>query len=294
MGKIPNKNRKKKVRATLRFSIRGKLILIIGIIVLASLGSITGLVSWLFRQDLRITAEDNNFEVNRRSALETENFLVNIRNNSQILLQTTSALGYGSNLANQTVEYFFSQNKQVAALLLVSEPGKSNLLVNKRFFETLDIDPSPVETFVQNYEASLVRAASGETIILNVAEWFKTPLLTMFFPWQNGAGAAIFSSTDLNDNFGIGPNQSYLINDSGDILVHPEYDLVRGAVNVSENFLTILIYNSSQKNAQVLYTDEDNIRFFGAYSKLNIGGAVVITKIEFSKVFEGIDATTRR
>jgi adenylate cyclase len=48
------------------------------------------------------------------------------------------------------------------------------------------------------------------------------------------------------------------------------------------------------RNAQTLYTDEDGVRFFGAFSKLNTAGAVVITSIEYNKVFEGINATTRR
>ena len=54
------------------FSIGAKLVIIITIIVLMGLGSITALVSWLVREDLRIAAEDNNFEINRRSAAEAE------------------------------------------------------------------------------------------------------------------------------------------------------------------------------------------------------------------------------
>jgi adenylate cyclase len=45
---------------------------------------------------------------------------------------------------------------------------------------------------------------------------------------------------------------------------------------------------------QTLYTDEEGVRYFGAFTKLNTGGATVITSIEYDKVFEGIAATTRR
>ena len=54
------------------FTIGAKLVLIISFLVLLSLGSITALVSYLVSQDLRVNAEANNFEVNRRSALEAE------------------------------------------------------------------------------------------------------------------------------------------------------------------------------------------------------------------------------
>jgi adenylate cyclase len=43
-----------------------------------------------------------------------------------------------------------------------------------------------------------------------------------------------------------------------------------------------------------LYTDEEGIRCFEAFTKLGTAGAMVITRIEYDKVFEGIDATTRR
>jgi len=56
----------------IRFSIGAKLVTIVTLIVLVSLGSITALESWLMRQDLRISAEDSNFEANRRSAAEAE------------------------------------------------------------------------------------------------------------------------------------------------------------------------------------------------------------------------------
>jgi adenylate cyclase len=48
------------------------------------------------------------------------------------------------------------------------------------------------------------------------------------------------------------------------------------------------------RNMQALYVDEAGVRYFGAFTKLNIGGATVITSIEYDKVFEGIAATTRR
>ena len=93
-----------------RFSIGTKLITIISIIVIVSLGSITALVSWLVREDLRIAAEENNLEVNRRAAKEVEDELANMRAVSGQLLYTINALGIQDDAALQTVaDYFFVQ-----------------------------------------------------------------------------------------------------------------------------------------------------------------------------------------
>jgi adenylate cyclase len=45
---------------------------------------------------------------------------------------------------------------------------------------------------------------------------------------------------------------------------------------------------------QSLYVGEDGRRYFGAFTKLSLANAVVVTNIEYTVVFEGIRATTRR
>ena len=277
---------------TVRLSIGFKMITIITIIVLVSLGSITVLASALIREDLRILAEENNFEVNRRSAMLAELTLANMRFNSLILLETADALG--SVLAEHTVELFFEENREAALLLFVAGGKADGLFVNKRFFLSREIDQALADSFPVGHRAAMLRAASGETVLLNTAPWFKTPVIALLFPWHGGAGGILFSSETLNDTFGSGANQSCLINDSGDILVDGDFELVRNAVNVAENSFTKLIWENPQRNAQVLYTGEDGLRFFGAFTKLDLGGAVVTTSIEYDKVFEGIAATTRR
>ena len=276
------------------FSIGAKLITIISIIVLLSLGSITVLVSWLVREDLRIAEEDSNFEANRRSAAETENTLINIRSNSMLLMQAVNAHEAGNILANQTVDFFFEQNPQVALLVFARAGKTEELLLNKQFFLSQGIDSLPVNSFIEDQKAELIRAATGETVIKNMTPWYKISLLASFFPWHGGALAVLFSPVNLNDSYGLGTNQSCLINDSGDILIHPDFELLRNTSNLSEDNFIKTIWESPQRNAQILYTDEDGIRFFGAFTKLNIGGVVVITSIEYDKVFEGIAATTRR
>ena len=54
----------------IRFSIGAKLKLIISLIVIISLGSITALASWLIHNDLRLSAEDNNKEINSYSVAD--------------------------------------------------------------------------------------------------------------------------------------------------------------------------------------------------------------------------------
>jgi adenylate cyclase len=302
-----DKENRRKTDKTALFSIGAKLVTIVSLIVLVSLGSITALESWLMRQDLRISAEDSNFEANRRSAAEAGDTLFNIRSNSLMLIHTITEAGAESALARNVADYFFRQNPRIAALAFTAQ-GADKLLINEQFFLTRDIDSSLANTFRDNRFSDIRRAAAGETLILNAAPHFTTHLLAMFFPSDAGVASdagggamALFSPENLNTSFGSGVNQSWMINSSGDILVHSDFEYIRNGVNVSsQDFIRDIQESSSRSRQSLVETDfgvtrtGEKVRQFLAYTKLGTGGCTVITSVEYDKVFEGITATTRR
>ena len=333
------------------------MVLIISSLVLISLGSITALVSWLVREDLRIAAEENNFEINRRSSLEAENTLARIRSNSLMLIQMLTSVGTQSALARETSDFFFEQNPRIAALFFPVAGQAGEILLNEPFFLSREIDPALVDSYRDSCRAALRRSALGEIVILNAAPHFSIPLLIIFFPVGSGGAAVLFSPEEMSNLFGFGANQSYMINDSGDLLVHTEFELVKNGVNVNDNNFIRDIQQSPDRSKQMLiYTDfgydpsadmpgstaqhnlpriwekfrqivlsiiagvsgrlgtdipgapeqdeqadaaeaapaAKTVRQFVAFTKLSTAGCIVITGIEYDKVFEGIAATTRR
>ena len=64
-----------------RFSIGFKLAVIIGFIVLVSLGAVTILNSILVGQDVQVTAEENNLSTNSRAASTVNDKLSTVRSN---------------------------------------------------------------------------------------------------------------------------------------------------------------------------------------------------------------------
>ena len=282
-----------------RFSIGLKLIIIITFIVIISLGSIIALASWLIRGDLQLMAEDSNLETNRREAIAAESVFDNIHSNSLIFINTITLAGTGSRVANESAAFFFERNPMVASVFFTTldrfgEIGQTELFVNRDFFESRNIDSSLAETFRDIHSIAMQRATAGETVLVNAARNFSSPVLAMFFPWQEGGAGVVFSPIDLYDSFGRGINKSYLINDTGVIMIHSDFDVVRLSVDMSNREFTRFIWNNPEREYQTLYTDEEGVRYFGAFTKLGTAGAVVITSAEYDKVFENIDATTRR
>jgi len=349
------KQYKRRAVDNIKFSIGKKLIMIISIMVIISLGSITALVSWLIYDDLQIKAEETNLETNQRSATEAESTFANVRSNSRILIQTITAMGSNRAAITEMTDFFFTENPQIAALSFITQGKTERLLVNSKFFSAGEIDEALAASYFQNQRAALGRAIRGETVVLNAAPHFSRPVLALFFPWQNaGACGVIFSSQILNSNYGTGANQSFMINSQGDILLAGDFELVRNAVNVAnEDFIRAILETHETSKQQIVESEfkflqsgrseinsdflaatwknakptvqfildhtagffnkyfKTNInvqigntrindkgktvmRQFVAFSKLNNASAIVITSVEYDRVFEGIAATTRR
>ncbi|GHV06521.1 adenylate/guanylate cyclase domain-containing protein [Spirochaetia bacterium] len=279
--------------ARVQYPIGIKLVIITSSLLLVSLGAITVLVSYMVSRDLRITAEDTNFTVNRRSAAEADHAIQTIRSNALQLLDSLNSAADAdqSGLQAALAEFYFERNEDVAALVI----GSNAPLVNSRFFLVNEIDTDMIDHFM------LTAAAQAERVpvLLNAAPVFGIPLLGMILPWDSAGGrretiTVIFSSDYITDSFGESVNTSYMINHDGDILVHADQDLVLAGANNSTDPLVMLLFESREPNHQTRYTDKAGIEYFGAFHKLSIADAAVITLAEYTVVFEGIAATTRR
>ncbi|MCL1818323.1 MAG: HAMP domain-containing protein [Spirochaetaceae bacterium] len=279
----------------MRFPLGLKLILIVTVILLVSLGLITFLVSVMVSQDLRLTAEDANFSINKRMAATVETILSMTRSASRVVLaaEQNARSGY-------LVEFFFEQNQDIAALALVSSGREPELLLsNEKFFVSYGIPASLPVSLCAEEEVALKRAAAGDTLLINVSPRAGSPLLAFLFPWREGgreeAVMVLFSASSLAETFGSGmsANTTFLVNTAGDVLVHTDPDLLLAGANIAGDSLLDIARTGGKTFMQTLYED-DGINYFGAFSSVPLGNLLVITRIEESLIYESLIATTRR
>ncbi|MCL2044733.1 MAG: HAMP domain-containing protein [Treponema sp.] len=281
--------------------IGAKLIIIITMLLLLSLGAITILVSVMVSRDVRLTAEDYNFNVNRRSVTEAESYLSMIRTNTLVLLDTLNAVGNDSPVAALAADFFFERNPVFAFIGIAGNtPGGFNLthnLVNERFFLSNELELNTAEVFLTAHREELERCGYGETLLVNAAPVFGVSVLALLFPWHEAGGqdaaVVMFTSNALTESFAEGANISFMVNDTGSYLVHADFDLIHAGVYSDSPFVAMML-ESTERGLQTLYTDIDGIEYFGAFRKISVGNAAVITTIPSNVVFEGVAATTRR
>ncbi|MBP3773404.1 MAG: hypothetical protein J6I53_12095 [Treponema sp.] len=110
--------KKSQAKNQVKFPIGVKLAIIIGFIVLSSLGTVTFLNSYFVSKDVRITAEENNLTINTRSASAVQSELSSIRANVLQLLDLINATSGNrtQSVARQAEAFFLSVIKKLLRL----------------------------------------------------------------------------------------------------------------------------------------------------------------------------------
>lgn len=308
-------NKHMDIKAQVKFPLGVKLAIIIGTIVLGSLGCVTFLNSHFIGQDVKITAENNNLTINSRSAGTVEDRLSTVRSNVFQLLDLMNVVsgGRSSSLARQAEAFFFERNQDIAAVnILTGEDFKSSArsakessIINNRFFISNEIDVSSLENFIEASTQQINRSCMGETIALNASPFFNIPVMALFFPWkENGLDQTCvitFSIENMLDILGTDSvNTTFILNDSAELLCHPDtakvligesyknYPLVAAMLRNNES-------NSDSRQIPFSVIDENKKKtdYFGAYQKLSIGDITVFTTVPVDSILEGV-RTTRK
>jgi adenylate cyclase len=239
------------------------------------------------------SAEDSNFAINARAASGVEERLYRIRSQALSFLDMTAAIGEDRDMLSQLRNIFFERNPNIAEIYI---PGAEEI-VNRQFFVNNEIDNSALDAWIRGEAESMERASGGETVIRNVTPVLRTNLLALFYPWQERgikeAVVVFFSPDNIAEITGTGSNTTVLVNDKGDVLVHPDFGMVLSGANISENPLFDALWKSSGSNVRLDY-EEANTRFIGAAHRVSLGEAAIFSFQEYSLITGQISDVTRR
>ncbi|MDR2049643.1 MAG: HAMP domain-containing protein [Treponema sp.] len=276
------------------FPIGLKMAAMVTLILFVSLGLVTALVWFFIHSSQERVAVENNLGVNNSAATATETILNSLNAGVSLLWYN---LGPGDS-RDQKIKLFFKTHKDVAGLSFNStgrKPWENPLFINESFFQDHELNPSILEQYAM---FPWNKAGLPEQIELFNGTFFFNglPLLVMRFalPGNQAEDSAtlFFSPDELADTFGIGANLSFLINDTGDVLIHPDRDMMRNSVNLAYDPLIRNLLDGEKDISMNYKSPEGNV--FAAVRRIAGGSAFVITRIQQDVVFEGLAATLHR
>jgi adenylate cyclase len=298
-----------------------KLNCIITLALLFSLGAEILLVAVFVRFDVKTTAMGNNRSINSMSATMAALEFTALRSDVLILLNyggfddtatpdmpaayPAAPQGESARTLGALIQYFFRQQPDIAAIVLPDETdasgGGDSSYLNEPFMAANEARPSMIDDFLRANPVAISRARIGETMLMNAAPFFNgLQMLALIFP-KRGAGqsfmpvAVFFSSQDFTESFGTGAHSSFLTNDSGDVLIHSDQDLVAEGANVMAESFVRDCWNSGQQTMHGVFQNADGMSIFGDFERVEgFQNAAVFTTIQSDIVFEGVSAATRR
>ncbi|MCR4790327.1 MAG: adenylate/guanylate cyclase domain-containing protein [Treponemataceae bacterium] len=278
-----------------RFSIGAKLISIISIIVIFSLTAVTFIVSYFVSKDTRISAEENNLTINSRTAGDCESRINSVISSTEMFLDLVESSKNEVDL-NKNENLFFERYADIAAVYL---PTVNKVYINRQFFMVHEISPENFDNYLLSESDSIQESGNGSFILKNASPVFQTQLMAIFTPIYSRSYerslVILYSTESLYESFSSGSiNQSYFVNQDGEILIHPDMNLMMAACEIESNSVYDVLKDSKANNEQKYYFDANNQEFIGAYTKIKNSNSAVITSVFTSVVLEAINATTRR
>ena len=269
-----------------------KLIIIIIAIVLAALLVSTTIITNIIEEDVRVTAENNNYSLNQHAASETEIFLNSIITNTSFIINVMNSRN--SVLADEQINSLFDGNRMIGA---ISVSGFAQLL-NTQLLYPLGIDDKDITTYIKEQGEFFTRAENGETIVLNASPFFNANLLALIMPLElNGETSAvlvIFSPESLAETFSSETNEAMLVNTAGDILISSHLNSSAGNKSIKDTQIYNIVFENKSRQQQLVYKDKDGSEFFVSYYKLLSDEIAVVTQIKDKIVFEALQTALRR
>ena len=233
-----------------------KLILIISLLVLFSMGIITILVSYFISKDTSINAEDNNLTINSRTASDCQSRLNSVISSAGILYDVLISDSEEESL-ERVVNSFFERNKYIAA---VSFKDLDSISYNRPFFTSNEIEQSLFEAYVMQETEAVAASRQGSVKLLNASPFFGVQTIAIFTPvyssTQSDSAVILFACDELSESFANSSiNSSTLVNDEGIVLIDPDIQQILSAADISKNQLIETMLNSKNNNEQFVYKD---------------------------------------
>ncbi|MBL8994464.1 MAG: HAMP domain-containing protein [Spirochaetia bacterium] len=296
-----------KIRSYLyHFRIRTKLITVISLLVGVALIAIIFAATYFFKRNIEGNINVNNLSISELLAL-------NVRNE---LTRSTEKLNLLGDLAVQDVQA--ASLNEMRARFFVNDPsliyagvsrrigtdrafpGTYRALHNDAILESSGLSAGAVESIIQGRWEKLLPVLTGEAVILNVSDAFKTGVFFLALPFQQEGGRVqtiawgFFKSDPLQKLFKKkGITETFLVDSRGDVIAHTDEAMVLSRANLQSLAIVEVMLRSKQDNRNLPYT-EGKEKFIGSFKKIPFAGLGVVATVPTKKAFEEVDHIQRR
>ncbi|MBI3395513.1 MAG: HAMP domain-containing protein, partial [Spirochaetia bacterium] len=164
-------------------------------------------------------------------------------------------------------------------------------LYNDRFMTDHNIKKTDVERLHTLSAAAFQKSFAGAVVVQNMSPGFSMPLLGMSMPSASGRNIIVLyidPAQFLKTFKASGITLTFLVGDTGDVIAHPEQEMVMSRTNLADSEIVKQMLESRSNNQQVSFKDKAGKRFIGNFKKLNFAGLGVISTVPEDEAFQAV------
>ncbi len=269
-------------------SIRFKLVSIISVIIIASLTGMIFLASFFFKQDNTIRVKENIHKISELVSLKASSDINSLVDKSKFLIAAKenekgeTGTGEAEKSLNEDREIIFigTTEKRVSDGAI----SFSRTLLNNTLLTEMQVLRNDIINAVTGNSRDLMNAFDGDRLIQNMSQDFEGPVIGLSVPYQQDENRKVLTVLVIVVKFdemvktfrASGIINPVMVNDRGDVIGHPDSNLVKSGSNWRNYPLVKLMMESKQGNLQKRYQDENGVYYLGSFNKIGFGGAGVI------------------
>jgi len=258
-----------------KMKIRSKLISMISIIIIVSLSAMIFIATFFFKSDNEIRIKETNHKLAEVISLKVESDFISLVEKIN-LMGTTMRQRFTSQAQKDLFTgLFFKNDKNFIYLgIAVKDLSGKKILFTDRISSAAFLADSrstipEIEHAANVYAESFFRSFGNDTVVNNVSAALKQPLLGISIPFEKNPDGSIqtilvayiklekflqiFQSTES------GITLTYMINNQGDIIGHPDSNIVMSQANYLNVPIVQMMMKHPLDNGQIRYKNMDGI-----------------------------------
>lgn len=279
-------------------SLRFKLIFITSIIVILSFSGMISLATYFFREDSTIRIQENNHKISGIIALKVETDFQTLIEKARyrfenILLEKSND--------QESLNKILQNDKDFLYMAIAKQTTSTNEfeidipVFNTNLMNEIQVSNSIITQTNNDEKDSYINSFKGLTVIHNVSQFFKHPIIGLSFPFKEDSRNNIVICYVKLERFlqtfkPSGIIHTYMVNEKGDIVAHPEASVVLSSGNVVDNPIVKMMIKSTQDNGQTSYINSSGVKFLGSFKKITFGGCGVIATVEEEVALKAVNA----
>ncbi len=305
--KPAEKETDKQIFKNIRFPIRTKLIGMVSLILVVSMGLMITLATYFFRNDSEIRVQESNLKLSDVMGQKVVSELKMIAEKSHLVYQ--SALGKSPSLSKTAnpVDVIMMNDPDV---LFVGGgkviPGSEEIRfsfsrVNNAAGREAGISPGKINSVVEEHAGQLSLSGS-DMAVQNFSPYLSYPVLAVVTRHQqsdSGTGDTVMVTLIKQEKLiraieTQGMSETFMVNENGDLIAHSDSRLVLAGGNMENLPIVQMMMKSGVANGQTRYVDEDGEAYLGSFKKTGVAGIGVITSVPEGQAFAEVYNIQRR